>query len=225
MGTGSRPWRPTFPPRGRQGSRGDIGAFTINNIRALGRMEDQKRERENRIGNASQVIIAVAVVASITILHVALILLLVDPIDDVQMASPRRFTSAQASAPNARRVLTPCKLQNFKTPFPRRIITSPLIPRARRVLTPCKLQNFKMPSPRRLRTSPPIPRARRVLRTGPLQNFKMPSPRRRRTSPNAPRAPVLPKPLQNFQMPSLGRFFNCFLTPARPRRFVSPAGF
>ena len=53
-------------------------------------MEDQKRERENRIGSASKVIIAVAVVASITILpvtilHVALILFQVDPIDDVLM--------------------------------------------------------------------------------------------------------------------------------------------
>ena len=52
------------------------------------RMEDQKRE--NRIGSASKVIIAVAVVASITILpvtilHVALILFQVDPIDDVLM--------------------------------------------------------------------------------------------------------------------------------------------
>ena len=51
-------------------------------------MEDQKRE--NRIGSASQVIIAVAVVASIVVtverLHVALILSLVDPIDDVLVA-------------------------------------------------------------------------------------------------------------------------------------------
>ena len=54
-------------------------------------MEDQKRERENRIGSGSKVIIAVAVVASITILpvtilHVALNLLLVDPFDDVLVA-------------------------------------------------------------------------------------------------------------------------------------------
>jgi len=53
----------------------------------------------------------------------------------------------------------------------------------------------------------------------------MPSPRRLFTSPTVPRAPILPKPLHNFQMPSVGRFFNCIFTPARPRRFVSPAGF
>ena len=49
-------------------------------------------ERENRIGIASKVIIAVAVIASIVVtvgqFHVALILLLVDPIDDVLMAIP-----------------------------------------------------------------------------------------------------------------------------------------
>ena len=51
------------------------------------------------------------VVASVavTILHgifrVALILLLVDPIDDVLVAMHRRFRSAIASAPRARRVL------------------------------------------------------------------------------------------------------------------------
>ena len=48
-------------------------------------MED--KNRENRIGCASKVIIAVAVVASIVVkverFHVALILSLVDPIDDV----------------------------------------------------------------------------------------------------------------------------------------------
>ena len=54
--------------------------------------EDGER-RENRIGSASKVIIAVAVVDSITILpltilHVALILLLVDPFDDVLVAIP-----------------------------------------------------------------------------------------------------------------------------------------
>ena len=48
---------------------------------------------ENRIGSASKVIIAVAIIASITILpltilHVALILLLVDPFDDVLVAIP-----------------------------------------------------------------------------------------------------------------------------------------
>ena len=51
-------------------------------------MEDQKRE--NRIGSASKVIIAVAVVASVGVtverFHVALILSLVDPIDDVLVA-------------------------------------------------------------------------------------------------------------------------------------------
>ena len=55
-------------------------------------MEDQKRERENRIGSASKVIIAVAVVASIAVtvgkFHIALILLLVDPLHDVPMAKP-----------------------------------------------------------------------------------------------------------------------------------------
>ena len=49
------------------------------------KMEDERRE--NRIGCASKVIIAVAVVASIVVkverFHVALILPLVDPIDDV----------------------------------------------------------------------------------------------------------------------------------------------
>ena len=56
------------------------------------RMEDQKRERENRIGSASKVIIAVAVVASIAVtvgkFHIALILLLVDPLHNVLMAKP-----------------------------------------------------------------------------------------------------------------------------------------
>ena len=66
-------------------------------------MEDQNRERENRIGSASQVIIAVAVVAvtvAVTELkrfHVALILLLVNPTGDVLMAQPRRFLSADLS--------------------------------------------------------------------------------------------------------------------------------
>ena len=49
--------------------------------------EDGER-RENRIGSASKVIIAVAVVDSIAVtkLHVAPILLLVDPLHDVLMA-------------------------------------------------------------------------------------------------------------------------------------------
>ena len=52
-------------------------------------MEDQKRE--NRTGSASKVIIAVAVVASVVvtelpIFRVALILLLVNPFDDVLVA-------------------------------------------------------------------------------------------------------------------------------------------
>ena len=69
------------------------------------RMEDQKRE--NIIGSASKVIIAVDIVASVavTILHVALILLLVNPLDDVLMAMIRRYISASASDPRARRVL------------------------------------------------------------------------------------------------------------------------
>ena len=46
-------------------------------------MEDQKRE--NRIGSASKVIIAVTEL-SIIIIHVAPILLLVDPIDDMLTA-------------------------------------------------------------------------------------------------------------------------------------------
>ena len=53
-------------------------------------MEDE--ERENRIGSASKVIIAVAVVASIAVtvrkFHIALILLLVDPLHNVPMAKP-----------------------------------------------------------------------------------------------------------------------------------------
>ena len=61
-------------------------------MRVRVRMEDQKRERENRIGCASKVIIAVAVVASIAVtvgkFHIALILLLVDPLHDVPMAMP-----------------------------------------------------------------------------------------------------------------------------------------
>ena len=56
------------------------------------RMEDQNRERENRMGNASKVIIAVAVIASIAVtvgkFHIALILLLVDPLHNVLMAKP-----------------------------------------------------------------------------------------------------------------------------------------
>ena len=68
-------------------------------------MED--KNRENRIGCASKVIIAVAVVASVgvTILHVALILSLVDPNDDVLVGTRRRYLSAIASAPRAGRVL------------------------------------------------------------------------------------------------------------------------
>ena len=50
--------------------------------------------------------IDVAVVASVEVLlHVALILLLVDPFDDVLVAMHRRCRSAMASAPKARRVL------------------------------------------------------------------------------------------------------------------------
>ena len=47
-------------------------------------MEDV--ERENRIGCASKVIIAVAIVNSVGVTDIAHILLLVDPIDDVEMA-------------------------------------------------------------------------------------------------------------------------------------------
>ena len=49
------------------------------------------------------------VVASVevTLLQVALILLLVDPIDDVVMAILRRIPSATASAPRARRFFSP----------------------------------------------------------------------------------------------------------------------
>ena len=100
-----------------------------------GESEDGER-RENRIGSASKVIIAVAVVASIAVtkLHVALILLLVDPFEDVLMAIMRRGISAIASAPRARRVLRTGPLQNFKVPSSRRLSTSILIPRARRIL-------------------------------------------------------------------------------------------
>ena len=69
------------------------------------RMEDQKRE--NRIGSASKVIIAVAVVASVGVTDVALILSLVDPLHDVLMVRHRRSLSALASPPTARRVLSP----------------------------------------------------------------------------------------------------------------------
>ena len=73
------------------------------------RMEDQKRE--NRIGCASKVLIAVAVVASVAVtverFKVALILSLVDPIDDVLVAMLRRCLSAIASEPTAGRVLSP----------------------------------------------------------------------------------------------------------------------
>ena len=191
---------------------------------------------------------------AVTTLRVALVLLLVDPLDDVLMARLKRSTSAPASAPRAGRVLTPCKLQNVQVPSLCRTITSPPIPRARRVLRTRPHQNVQLPSPcrtitshltprarwvlrtrplqdvqvpflRRPNRSPVIPRARRVLAPCKLQNVKMPSRRRKITSPTVPRAPVLPKPLHNFQMPSLGRFFNCIFTPARPSRFVSPAGF
>ena len=48
--------------------------------------------------------VAVAIL-QVTKLHVALILSLVDPIDDVLVAMHRRCRSAMASAPKARRVL------------------------------------------------------------------------------------------------------------------------
>ena len=56
-------------------------------------MEDQKRQRERiELGVHQKVIIAVAVVASIAVtvgkFHVALILLLVNPIDNVLVAIP-----------------------------------------------------------------------------------------------------------------------------------------
>ena len=60
----------------------------------VGESEDggRKTERENRMGSASKVIIAVAVVASIAVtvgkFHIALILLLVDPLHNVLMAKP-----------------------------------------------------------------------------------------------------------------------------------------
>ena len=146
------------------------------------------------------------------------------PLQNVQMPSRRRLRTSHL-IPRARRVLSSDKLQNFKMSSLCRISTSPRTPRARRVLRTRPLQNLQMASLCRPSTSPQIPRARRALRTRPLQNVKMPSLRHTITSPTAPRAPVLPKPLHNFQMPSLGRLFDCFLTPARPRRFVSPAGF
>ena len=104
------------------------------------RMEDQKRQRERiELGVHQKVIIAVAVVASIvvtelSIIHVAHILLLVDPLDNVLTAMPRRYLSTGASAPRAGRVLRTGPLQNFQVSSPRRHFTSPLIPRARRVL-------------------------------------------------------------------------------------------
>ena len=65
---------------------------------------------------------------------VALILLLVDPIDDVLMAQPRRFLSAFASAPIARRGLILEPFQNFQVPPPSRHKKSLRIEIARRVL-------------------------------------------------------------------------------------------
>ena len=101
------------------------------------RMEDQ-REREGEAHRSEErrvektILVFIADVAIVT--DVALILLLVNPIDDVLMAILRRSPSALASAPRARRVLIPQPLQNFQVPSLRRLRTSHLIPRARRVL-------------------------------------------------------------------------------------------
>jgi len=117
----------------------------------VGEGEDGGQKRENVVGvhhkleTASQTSgkmfvelpIDVAVVASVEVLfHVALILLLVDPLDDVLMALIFCFRSATFSAPRAGRILTPCKFQNFQVPSLRRTSTSPLTPRARRFLCP-----------------------------------------------------------------------------------------
>ena len=82
------------------------------------RMEDQ-RERENS-GSASQaweeLWVVVASVAVTILLGGALILpLLVDPIDDVLMATLRRYISAFASVPIAK-VLILEPFQNFQVP-------------------------------------------------------------------------------------------------------------
>ena len=114
------------------------------------RMEDQERETKDGgwwwecitgLGSNHEerrVVASVAVtrlhVAVIKLLVVALILSLVDPIDDVLMVTLRRYPSARASAPRARRVLGSQKLQSFQAPFLRRIRTRQLIPRARRGL-------------------------------------------------------------------------------------------
>ena len=145
--------------------------------------EDGER-RENTIRSASKVIIAVAVVDSIAVillpvtkLRFALILLLVDPFDDVRMAVPRRIHSATASAPMAGRVLCSEPLQNFKVPSFCRKRTSPLLksPRARRVLRSQKLQNVQVPSFCRKKTSVLTPRARWIQTSEELQSFKVPS--------------------------------------------------
>ena len=122
------------------------------------------------------------------ILRIALILLLVDPLDDVLMAKLKRCSSASASAPRARRVLRARPLQNFQVPSLRRIRASPLLPRARRVLRARPLQNFQAPSPRRPFTSQFIPRAGRVQTSQELQNFQVLSLRHQSTSLPIPRA-------------------------------------
>ena len=65
---------------------------------------------------------------------VALIVLLVNPLDDVVMAM--RPGSAFVSAPRARRVLRTHPFQNIQLPSLRRPSTSQPAPRARRVLSP-----------------------------------------------------------------------------------------
>ena len=100
------------------------------------RMEDQ-RERENS-GSASQaweeLWVVVASVAVTILLGGALILpLLVDPIDDVLMATLRRYISAFASVPIAK-VLILEPFQNFQVPPPSRHSKSLPIEIARRVL-------------------------------------------------------------------------------------------
>ena len=69
------------------------------------------KDEENMVWSASKVLIVVAVVASVAVtvtenrFIVALILLLVDPIDDVLIILRICIASALASTPRARRVL------------------------------------------------------------------------------------------------------------------------
>ena len=87
-------------------------------------MEDE----ENVVWSASQVVASHVEFYFEVNIFVALILLLVDPIDDVQMAMTHRFRYALDSDPSARRVLRASPFQNVQVPSLRRIHTSVYIP-------------------------------------------------------------------------------------------------